>query len=92
MDWSKILDSDHLKLNIPEIRFLPREDYCPAAPVCEAVGNLDESCRAGGPFNLNSKICMASLILLLSRAFGIWPQEMIDEIERRRIGFDLSEE
>jgi len=73
---------------LPQVRMPRRDEDCPAAPICEAVGNLRKCCTAGGMLaGRNGEICTASLILLVGRALGMWPDEMIDEVEKQRIGF-----
>lgn len=80
------------KTFMPEVRMPRREGDCPAAPVCEAIGNLRNACVAGASFPASergSDICMSSVILLIGRALRMWPKEMIDQVEekRRQIGF-----
>ena len=75
---------------LPEIR-MPRRRLPTAAPVCEAVGNLRKSCVKGSETPRGrSDVCISSLILLVARIAGMWPQEMIDQVEEsRRIGFGV---
>lgn len=74
---------------MPKIRLPKRDRDCNCAPVCEAIGNIGKVCLAGNelPVEPGPNLCMKSVILLISRALGMWPQEMIDETERSRIGF-----
>jgi hypothetical protein len=52
-----------------------REEDCPAAAVCDAVGNLRKSCIRGGViFNdeeMRTQRCMAGIILLLAPMAGV---------------------
>lgn len=69
-----------------------REGDCPAAPVCDAIGNLRDGCKAGSTdFRTNMSVCVISLILLISRLGGMWPKEALEELEKRRIGFATDE-
>lgn len=75
-------------LKLPEIRLPVREGDCPAAPVCESIGNLQENCIKGGTFDVGTQKCMASLIILVSRVVQQWPEDMEERVEKNRaIGF-----
>ena len=52
------------KYTTPEIRLPIKENDCPAAPVCESVGNLRQACCAGSSLltNPDANVCIASLI------------------------------
>jgi hypothetical protein len=90
---SKMIEGMALQrqFSMPEIRMPRREDDCEAAPVCEAIGNLRKACTKGSMIMTGAgpglNVCIISIILLMSRAMGMWPQEMIDETEKNRIGF-----
>lgn len=86
-----MVDDFKFRFSVPEIRLPIREEDCSAAPVCEAVGNLRRGCQAGSSLltRPDSQVCITSLILLVARLAGMWPQEMIDQVEKKRLGFDL---
>jgi hypothetical protein len=71
--------------------FPVRDGDCPAATVCEALGNLSDSCLAGGRKSaLASQNCMASLVIMDALQRGILKLEKVEEIvetQRKRIGF-----
>jgi len=92
-DLSDLLKNFEPKFTKPsiEITFPIREKDCPAAPVCESIGNLRKECLEGNelhPIKSNANPCTAGLILLLSFAVGMWPEQKIEELqEKRKIGF-----
>lgn len=94
MDLSEIIknmnSSDRLNINLPQIEMPIKEEDCPAAPVCEAIGNLRKSCVKGSSALTNPDLntCLASVILLISMASGMWPNEKLEELQKKRgIGF-----
>ena len=73
------------EFNIPGVRLPKRDGDCPAAPICESVGGLKRECLAGSEENfkgISSQACMANLILLVSRISGLWPRQMVEEVEK----------
>lgn len=89
-DKKLVFDFNLPKIDIPEIRLPSRDNDCPAAPVCEAVGNLRGNCLSGGDgTGLKAEKCMAGIILLISRLTGMWPPQMVEKVEkqRNRMGF-----
>ena len=79
----------------PEVRLPVREGDCPAAPICESIGNLRKDCLAGAGLAamMKSEKCMAGVILLISRLTGMWPPPMVESVEKKRhpIGFGAPE-
>jgi hypothetical protein len=75
----------------PEVRLPARAGDCPAAPICESIGNLRDDCLSGAGFGATMKTekCMAGIILLISRLTGMWPPPMVESVEKGRqpIGF-----
>jgi len=68
-----------------------RDGDCPAATLCEALGNIDESCLEGGRECIaDSKRCLASIVLMHGLHFGMIRLEKVQKIveeKRSRIGF-----
>ena len=77
---------------IPVVRRPARKEDCPAAPICESLGNLRRACCADngvitGP---GLDVCIVSVILLVARLGGMWSKDMIEVAERKReVGFVL---
>ena len=69
-----------------------RFETCPAFAVCRAVGNATPGCTADSVTFDQDKYekCIAGLILLIARGQGLLTVEQEQEIQKRRIGFDLS--
>jgi hypothetical protein len=82
-------------INLPEIKLPRRSKDCPAAPICESVGNLRRACQEGSTaFNgPGADACIAGVLLLISRLAGMWPQQMVEEVEeKRKIGFGIGDQ
>lgn len=56
------------------VMFTERAEDCPAANVCDALGNLRKSCIKGGNILIDDEMrvqrCMAGIILLLASVVG----------------------
>ncbi len=87
-----------LKFEKPKFKvtFPIREKDCPAAPVCESIGNLRKECLGGNelhPIRSNPGICTAGLILMISLISGMWSEQKVEELqEKRKIGFVIDGE
>lgn len=67
-----------------------RDEDCPAAPICEVLGNAYNHCFTGGRALAGAQHCLVSLVLLLGKQQGLWTREVEERVaEKRRMGFGL---
>ncbi|MBT4513247.1 MAG: hypothetical protein HOC20_13690 [Chloroflexi bacterium] len=88
-EFKRIIEQQNLiKFALPEITRPINNEDCPAAPVCEALGNLRGGCVKGGSGLPPPQACLAGLLLLFGRATGMVSPEMTDELKKQQpIGF-----